>query len=69
NTALIEMRNRFLIGDVLEVLSPNEYFNKTIKVERLTAVDGTPVADAKIVQQKLLLKTNIRLHAGDVLRK
>ena len=67
--ALIEMRNRFKLGDVLEVLSPTDSFNKTISVEHLTDCDGNVVEDAKLVQQKLLLYTDVILQAGDILRK
>ncbi len=66
--ALIEMRNRFLVGDELEVLSPTENFNKTIKVTRLEDEKGNEVLDAKLVQEKLKLFTNIPLRKGDMLR-
>lgn len=68
-TAKIEMRNRFKVGDILEVLSPSESFNKTIKVETLTDEKGIALDDAKIVQQILYLKTDIKLQAGDILRR
>lgn len=67
--ALIEMRNRFALGDELEVLSPSESFNKIIKVEKLTDEKGNEVTDAKIVQQKLKLFTSVKLNSGDFLRK
>lgn len=66
--ALIEMRNRFKVGDVLEVLSPSDSFNMKIKVEKLQDSNGLPVEDAKIVQQKLRLYTEVPLSAGDILR-
>ncbi len=66
---LIEMRNRFVKGDVLEVLSPSTSFNKKIIVDRLTDENGEEVSDAKLVQQKLKLYTDIELFAGDMLRK
>lgn len=66
--ALIEMRNRFKTGDVLEVLSPRETLNEKIIAERLEDTDGMPVSDAKLVQQKLWLYTPIKLSAGDILR-
>ena len=66
--ALIEMRNRFKIGDVLEVLSPSENFNKTITVTYMENEKGESVEDAKLVQQKLWLKTDVKLSAGDILR-
>lgn len=67
--ALIEMRNRFVKGDVLEVLSPSSSFNKQIIVDKMTDEDGKEVLDAKLVQQKLKLYTNVELHEGDMLRK
>lgn len=66
--ALVEMRNRFKVGDELEVLSPSESFNKVIKVERLTDEKDNVVVDAKRVQEKLKLYTNVPLCAGDILR-
>ncbi len=66
--AIIEMRNRFMMGDELEVLSPSNSFNKVIKVERLENLNGESVFDAKLVQEKLKLFTDIRLSKGDILR-
>ena len=66
---IIEMRNRFKVGDVLEVLSPSDNFNKRIMVERLEDENGNQVSDAKVVQQKLLLYTDIPLEKGDILRR
>ena len=62
------MRNRFAVGSVLQVLSPSSAFNREITVREMTDELGVPVTDAKIVQQKLLLKTDVKLCAGDILR-
>lgn len=68
--ALVEMRNRFVCGDELEVLSPNDgSFNRHIRVNRLENEDGAPVTDAKRVQEKLWLYTDLPLACGDILRK
>lgn len=67
--AEIEMRNRFFLGDKLEVLSPTESFNKVITVEDLRNENNQPVTDARLVQQKLFLKTDVKLSKGDILRK
>lgn len=68
--ALVEMRNRFVCGDELEVLSPNDdSFNRHIRVNRLENEDGAPVTDAKRVQEKLWLYTELPLACGDILRK
>lgn len=68
-SVLIEQRNRFAVGEELEVLSPNETFNKIIKVDKLTDTKGEEVKDARFVQQQLILKTDLKLKKGDVLRK
>ena len=67
--AVIEQRNRFMVGDELEVLSPTESFNKVIKVLKMQDEKGEEVVDAKIVQQKIRLYTNVKLSEGDILRK
>ena len=67
--AVIEQRNRFKVGDVLEVLSPTESFNKTITVTKITDKNDNQIDDAKLVQQHLKLYTNIPLQAGDILTK
>lgn len=66
--AVIEMRNRFVCGDRLEVLSPSTAFNKVITVEKMQDEKGNFITDAKIVQQKIKLYTDIKLHCGDILR-
>lgn len=67
--ALIEMRNRFKVGDILEVLSPSENFNKQIVVDEMKNEKGELVLDAMKVQQKLYLKTDLHLMPNDILRK
>ncbi len=66
--AIIEMRNRFKAGDELEVLSPTDNFNKIIKVGKMETENGEIIEDAKVVQQKIKLFTDLRLSAGDILR-
>lgn len=67
--ALVEMRNRFAVGDELEVLSPGDSFLKKFVVGDMTDEDNVPVADAKLVQQRLKIAVPFRLYAGDILRK
>ena len=67
--ALIEQRNRFKVGETLEVLSPSETFNAQIEVTELLDEKGERVLDASLVQQKLRIKTSLNLKAGDFLRK
>lgn len=66
---IIEMRNRFQKGDVLEVLSPGNSFGKKIRVERITDEKGKEIEDAKLVQQTLYLYTDVRAEKGDFLRR
>lgn len=66
---IAEMRNRFKVGDVLEVLSPSEEFNETFVVENMYNEDGERVEDAKIVQQKIKIKCALKLRDGDILRR
>ncbi len=68
-TALVEMRNRFAVGDELEVLSPGDSFLKKFVVGNMTDEDNIPVTDAKLVQQRLKIAVPFRLYAGDILRK
>ena len=67
--AIIEQRNRFVIGDELEVLSPSDSFNKVIKVAKMQDEKGNDITDAKLVQQKIKLFTDVKLAKGDILRK
>ena len=66
---IVEMRNRFKVGDELEVLSPTDSFNQRFKVTKLENMQGEEVLDAKRVQEKLYLYTNVKLNSGDILRK
>lgn len=65
----VEMRNRFKVGDELEVLSPWENFNKKFVVTEIFDEEGNSVTDAKIVQQKLKIACPFVLCEGDILRR
>ena len=67
--ALIEMRNRFRIGEELEILSPTGSFGGRFTVEEMRDEEGEIVLDAKRVQQKLRIFCPYELCAGDLLRK
>ena len=67
--ALVQMRGRFRVGDILEILSPSDSFNRTFAVEEMTSEEGERVEDAKLVMQKLRLRCPYPLRAGDILRK
>lgn len=66
----VEMRNKFSVGDTLEVLSPDKKcFNKKIKIEKIISSDGQEVESAKKVQEKVKIPCKLPLKEGDILRK
>lgn len=67
--AIVEMRNRFRTGDVLEVLSPNAYHNALIKLEKMENEAGERIDDALLVRQRVKLFTDVPLQKGDILRR
>lgn len=67
--ALVEMRNQFKVGDELEVLSPNDTFNKKFVVTKVLDEDKNELECARRVQQKLLIATDLPLKRGDILRR
>lgn len=66
---LVEQRNKFVKGDKLEILSPTENFDKIIEVDEIKNEFGDVVEVADKVQQKLYLKTSLKLSQNDILRK
>lgn len=67
--AIVEQRNRFKVGDTLEILSPSDAFNKTFVVTEMYNEDNEAIEDALLVQQKIKLKCPFKLSEGDILRK
>lgn len=66
---LVEMRNRFLEGETLEILSPNESFGKEVVVKDIKDHAGERCLDAKLVQGLYSFECPYPLQAGDILRK
>ena len=66
---IVQMRNRFKAGDVLEVLSPDENFGKTFTVEEIFTAENERTDDAKLVQATYVLPCPYALHNGDYLRR
>jgi len=64
----LEQRNRFKVGDTLEVLSPDKNFNKQIIVDYIKDEFENSIDDARTVQQTLFLKTSLLLKKNDILR-
>lgn len=67
--ATIEQRNRFKVGDELEILSPYDTFNKKFTVSEMFDLQGNVVDDALKVQEKLKIKVPYKMHKNDILRK
>ena len=67
--AVVEMRGRFKVGDVLEVLSPTENFGKSFRVESAVTGAGERVTDCKLVQEHYTVNCPFTLSAGDILRR
>lgn len=65
----VEMRNRFKVGDKLEILSPDNYWNEIIEIEKMYDSDMNAIDDAKIVQQHIFIPTDKKLKYLDILRK
>lgn len=66
---IVEQRNRFFANDTLEILSPSSYHNTAFQADGIFDEQGGSVTDCKLVQQKLWIKTPIRLLEHDILRK
>ena len=67
---IVEMRNRFKKGESVEILSNNdEYWNKELKLDQMFDEKGNEIDDVKLVQQKVYIKTDMRLTERDILRK
>ena len=64
----VEMRNRFRVGDTLEVLSADDNFLKTVKIEKIIDSKGEQIDDAKRVQEIVTINCPYPLKAGDILR-
>ncbi len=64
----VEMRNRFRVGDVLEILSPNS-MGLSFPVTRIENAAGETLDDAALVQETLRLSCPYPLRKGDMLRR
>ena len=65
----VEMRNRFKVGDCLEVLSPSEHFKRSFTVENMYDLQGEKIDDAKLVQGVYKIECPFALQKGDYLRR
>ena len=68
NYLLVEHRNKFKLGDTLEVLSPDENFNKTFKIEEILDLNKNKIEEVKKIKQQVYIKCPYKLHKLDILR-
>ena len=66
--ALVEMRNRFKVGEDLELLSKSNN-NAIIKVEEIINEEGESIQECKVPKQLVRVKTNIALHKYEIIRR
>lgn len=66
---VIEQRNKFSVGDVLETLSVTEFCSQTFTVSSIADTEGNAVQVANKVQQILTISCPYKLSVGDILRK
>ena len=64
---LVEVRNRFSVGDKLEILSPNSS-GKSFTVESIIDKNGNDRQTAHLPQEILSVACNEKLSEGDILR-
>jgi len=65
----VQQRNKFSVGDTLEILSPTDTFNKTFVVTELHNQNREPMTCAKSVQETVFIKCPYKLEKGDILRR
>ncbi|MCL1945061.1 MAG: U32 family peptidase [Firmicutes bacterium] len=66
---IVEHRNKWIQGDELEVVSPNNTHNTKILVDKMTDMFDSQITVANQVQQHIKLYTDVLLRKGDMLRK
>ena len=67
--AKLEMRNRFIQGDELEILSPDDNSGERFIADEIYLKNGEKVTDAKLVQAEYLVKCPYEIKRGDYIRK
>ena len=64
----VEHRNKFKLGDTLEVLSPTSNFDKTIKVNEIIDCYGNKLEEVKKIKEQVYIKSDLKLEKYDILR-
>jgi len=66
--AVIEQKNKFFAGDTLELITPKGD-NRAVKILSIEDENGNKMESCPHPKQRLLLGTDVRLNAYDILRK
>lgn len=65
---LVEHRNKFKVGDELEILSNGENFNKKIVIEEILDQNKNKIEEVKAIKQRVYIKCPYKLNKYDILR-
>lgn len=66
---LVEHRNKFVLGDELEILSSNDSFNKKFVVSEILDLEHNPASEVKRIKEHVYIKCPYKLNKYDILRK
>ena len=66
---LVEHRNKFKIGDKIQILSPNENFNKEFIISEIRDDNFNLITEVKKVKQIVYIKIDYILEPNDILRR
>jgi len=65
----VEMRNRFKVGDTLEILAADDNFNKQILITEIKDKNCNNIDESIKVQEIVFIKTDLNLKPNDILRR
>ena len=68
-SAVVELRNKFAVGDVLETLTANDDCGKSFTVRYAVDEEGNELSVCNRVKQLLTVNCPYQLSVGDFLRK
>lgn len=66
---ILEQRNKFSVGDTLEIVSPTKNHGKTLKVEQIINDNGEEQEAAPHPQQTIFVPSRLSLQENDILSK
>ena len=64
----VEMRNKFLLGEELEVLSKTQN-NVVVKIEKIEDEEGNLLDCCNVPKQQVYITTNVNLKNLEILRR